>query len=104
MNFADFPSKGLRKPGDKGTYLAVRRSHNFRPSVIALLRKRLYDSKACVQNGDPCNKRNKGKSHTKRNWHNKIKSKILNRETLANLLVTNKDTIRLIFRENIAAF
>lgn len=74
-------------------YLAVRRSHNFRPSVNALLRKRLYDSKACVQNGDPCNKRNKGKSHTKRNCHNKRKLKILNRETLANMPITNKNTI-----------
>lgn len=92
------PSKGLTKPGkgDPRAYLAVRRSHNFRPSVMALLRKRLYDSRACVQNGDPCNKRKRGKNHIKRKvWNNnKRKSRILNGETLIKLLKTNMDTMR----------
>jgi len=86
----------------------VRRSHNFRPSVMALLRKRLYDSRVCEQNKDPCNKRNREKNHTKRNWHNKWKIKYPewgnNYEDIQKILKDKCSLSCMILRENIVTF
>lgn len=45
----------IKNPTDRfRSYLSVRRSQSFTPSVTALVRKRLYESGACVLNMEPC--------------------------------------------------